>query len=324
MDAGGHHHMQAGPPGGADITVLAEPMAPAYDEAFHAAGPAMVDPMAEEKFQPQQPQQRGGDQRKSTKNLTALGKKGLLEEFKKRREIPFWISAHFERLRNREIVFIVDDSGSMGCSIDDFSIPREDAKRIMQATGLQVIRRWDELKYYLEYVLELAVCFDEDGLDLIGLNRPAKKSVNNLQGLTDFFQKEPEGTTPLYTVLEAVLKEHVPGTKKVIIIATDGVPNDRSLADFRNLVRRRAGKSAAETPIVFMICTDNDSDVDYLDGLDRAPWVGVVDDYRTEKEQIKDRDRRRQYSPGAHVCNILMNWVPELDRMDESKCCVLL
>ena len=42
-------------------------------------------------------------------------------------------------------------------------------------------------------------------------------------------------------------------------------------------MRRRATKSAKETPIVFMICSDEKEDVDYLDSMDSYPWVGVVD-----------------------------------------------
>ena len=48
------------------------------------------------------------------------------------------------------------------------------------------------------------------------------------------------------------------------------------------------------------------------------PWVGIVDDYATEKAEIRDEDMRRQYSPSAHIVNILLNWVPEIDRLDDS------
>jgi len=217
---------------------------------------------------------------------------------------------------------------------------------------------WDELKFYLETVLELAVCFDESGLDLIGLNRGDRKDVNNIDAMYEFFTKNPGGSTPLHTALTRVLSGHKDGTRTVIIvckttyiyadvcglvhdnidthvysrtcahiqpqISTDGCPNDTSLADFRKLVRTRLGKKPSETPIVFMICTDNDKDVEYLDSLDRAPWVGVVDDYETERRQIRDPDRRAQYNRGAHIVNIVLNWVPAIDKMDDDPCCCVL
>jgi len=249
------------------------------------------------------------------KNLMADDKKAMLEEFVRSNEIPFYLSEHLDKLRGRDIVFIVDDSGSMGLGLREHSIPKREAKRILRATRMAEIRRWDELKFYLEKIVKLGLCFDEDGIDLVGLNRPKAEGVNNIQAVDKYFEEDPGGATPLYTRLREVLSSHEPGTKEIIVIATDGVPNDVPLSKFKSLVQNR--KNPEETPIVFMVCSDNDRDVAYLNSLDHCPWVGVVDDYNSEKKEIKDPDMRMQYSPGAHVANVLLNWVPEIDALDD-------
>ena len=170
----------------------------------------------------------------------------------------------------------------------------------------------------------------EDEIDLIALNREPKLGVNSIDGIRNHFKTEPNGQTSLYSKLNEVLTSHVDETKKVIVIATDGVPNDRSLRDFRSLVRNRAGKKPSEVPIVFQICSDVDEDTAYLNELDSAPCVGVfdlfsavslrwclgcgllfifgcafssflqvVDDYASEKNEIEDPDKRRQCFSGC-------------------------
>mmetsp|Transcript_7043 Transcript_7043/g.9658 ORF Transcript_7043/g.9658 Transcript_7043/m.9658 type:complete len:364 (-) Transcript_7043:122-1213(-) len=251
------------------------------------------------------------------KSLTSRDKLTKLQEFVHKNEIPFYLSEHLNKLSGRDIIFIVDDSGSMGIELKNHSIPKKEARSIKAKTGLTVIRRWDELKYYLEVAVELAQCFDENGVDLIGLNRPHAKNVNNVATVRRYFKGDPDGSTPLYTRLKEVLDNHKDGSKKVIVIATDGVPNDRSLNDFRQLVDTRAGRRAEETPIVFMKCTDDSEDVDYLESLDACPFVGIVDDFRSEKKQIRDPDKRRQYTPGGHTVNVLLNWIPQIDSLDD-------
>mmetsp|Transcript_7978 Transcript_7978/g.12818 ORF Transcript_7978/g.12818 Transcript_7978/m.12818 type:complete len:99 (+) Transcript_7978:909-1205(+) len=66
-----------------------------------------------------------------------------------------------------------------------------------------------------------------------------------------------------------------------------------------------------------MKCTDDSEDVDYLESLDACPFVGIVDDFRSEKNQIRDPDKRRQYTPGGHTVNVLLNWIPQIDALDD-------
>ena len=260
------------------------------------------------------------DEKNISKDLNAQEKKNILDDFRKEYEVPYYMNKYSSRLTGKEIIFIVDDSGSMGCKLNDYSIPEKDANKIMKNTRISYIRRWDELRYYITLAMKLALAFDEDGIDILLLNRKEGyyKSVNNENKVDEIFNIEPKGSTPLYEKTQKIFNEHKSGTNKVIIIATDGELSDRSKEDYKKLIKNRSGKNPKELPIVFMICSDQDSDVEYLNEMDDLPDVGVVDDYNNEKKQILNREKKKQYTNGAHIFNIILNWVPEIDRIDET------
>lgn len=260
------------------------------------------------------------DKKNVDKSLNAQEKKEILNDFTKKYEVPYYMNKYSSRLTGKEIIFIVDDSGSMGGKLNNHSIPEKDANKIMENTRISYIRRWDELRYYITLAMKLALAFDEDGIDILLLNREKGyyKSVNNENKVDEIFNIEPQGSTPLYEKTQKIFNEHISGTNKVIIIATDGVLSDRSKEDYKKLIKNRSGKNPKELPIVFMICSDQDSDVEYLNEMDDLPDVGVVDDYNNEKKQIQNKEKKNQYTTGAHIFNIILNWVPEIDRIDET------
>jgi len=60
----------------------------------------------------------------ASKDLTTEDKKNLLAKFKSKYEVPYYLSQYLNWLEmcSTEIVFIVDDSGSMGRPSNDTSI----------------------------------------------------------------------------------------------------------------------------------------------------------------------------------------------------------
>lgn len=262
----------------------------------------------------------------NNKDLNAYEKKEILRDFLRNYEVPFYMNKYSHRLKGREIIFIIDDSGSMGSKLENYSIPEEDANQIMKKTGVAYIRRWDELRYYIILAMKLSLAFDEDGIDVLLLNRVNGyyKNVNNQKKIDDIFDIKPGGSTPLYKRTKQIFDQHVNGTNEIIIIATDGELSYKSKEQYKELIKNRSDedskepRNSKELPIVFMICTDDNSEVEFLNGMDDLPDVGVVDDYASEKKQIKNKIKQKQYSPGAHIYNILLNWVPEIDRIDET------
>ncbi|KAJ3315533.1 hypothetical protein HDU76_002167, partial [Blyttiomyces sp. JEL0837] len=102
------------------------------------------------------------------------------------------------RLSEYEIVLILDDSGSM--MIRDGMGPggREDT-------------RWAELKEFVKVVLEIATVFDENGLDLIFLNRGAMYGVQTYSQVENAFARPPTRSdlTPLSSCFQSCLRQTV-------------------------------------------------------------------------------------------------------------------
>jgi len=198
-----------------------------------------------------------------------------------------------------EIVFIIDDSGSMQSHVD---------------TGGT---RWDELKRVMEISVDIACALDDDGTTLIFLNREGGRPIDNVKNwkqVSRYFNSKPSGTTPLSAALEKALNK--PRAKPLLVcIATDGAPND--LKKFTNLLKTRDTKS---TFISILACSDNDKDVGYLNKLDSAvPHLDVLDDFKSERDELKrvNKEIAKFYSLGDHCARYFLGAVyDKYDKMD--------
>ena len=128
--------------------------------------------------------------------------------------------ANLYQLQNFEIVCIIDDSGSMNNSV------KSDIANFSQPST-----RWDELKSKIGIVIDIASCFDPDGIDVYFLNKQPLKNINKSEQLFNSvqFTTVPAGGTPLAKCLNTVLfdkKDVVKERNLLIVIATDGEPTD--------------------------------------------------------------------------------------------------
>ena len=94
------------------------------------------------------------------------------------------------------------------------------------------------------------------------------------------------------------------GSKILIVIATDGVPNDLDL-----FKRTLINKNHSKFYVSFLACSDNDKDVGYLNELDKnVPNVDTPDDYISEKKEVlKAQGKSFSYTYADHVANYF--WV---------------
>ncbi|CAF0776543.1 unnamed protein product [Adineta ricciae] len=239
------------------------------------------------------------------------------DQFINRYEINPSFAERLYKLKGYEIVFICDDSGSMSAPIGDASNPYE-----RQRT------RWDELKQTVSIVVDLASILDSDGVDVYFLNREPMLNVRNSSDLEFIFAMEPEGATPIVPVLRQVLKDkrnQVYERNLLILLATDGIPTDeRERTDIQTLehVLRNERQPIDRIPVTIIVCTaDDDQSMAYLNDWDkRIPNLDVVDDYRSERQQIQAcRGKNTPFSFGDYIVKILLGSIDSwFDNWDET------
>lgn len=197
-----------------------------------------------------------------------------------------------QQLRGFDIVMICDDSGSM-------------KQRTENGT------RWSELKDSVEALVKLCVKLDPDGIDIEFLNRKGRSNVKDAKSVKKLFKDGPSGSTRL---AEAFARAVARKSQRpmLIIIATDGEPD--SMSSFVAQLRRRP----EDVYVSFLACTDSEKEVAYLDRLDNElPRVDVLDDYFSEREQVRLVHPQADYTLGDHCARMLLGPVFEkYDNLD--------
>jgi len=227
----------------------------------------------------------------------------LIEKY----EINPLFSEKLQILDDFKIVLLCDDSGSMNTPI----------------TGSN-ITRWDELKNVIEIVFEISSIFDKDGIDMYFLNRSGRCNIKDPEIINNLLKGVPYGRTPLKTKCEQIFERYKSINKKILlIIATDGVPtNDYGNDDSKEFEKCLRNRDYKKTYISFLACSDNDSEISYLNRLDKyVPNIDTLDDYISElKEVQKVQGVNFSYSLGTHITRLLLGPIcPEFDNLDERK-----
>jgi len=216
-------------------------------------------------------------------------------------------------LADYEIVVIADDSGSMSMA----SAPPSERK-----LGAAIPTRWDELRETCSLLVELGCCFDESGLDIFFLNRPALSEVKSARSpaFISAFEARPAGSTPLTECLRAVVSK-VGGERPVILfILTDGEPNGGPYAFCQEMERVVKKKSTRATfKVQVMACTDDDEAVGWLNDLDeKFTEVDVTDDFYSERQEVLRAGKVKRFTRGDWLIKALLGPVStKFDAWDE-------
>jgi len=187
--------------------------------------------------------------------------------------------------------------------------------------------RWDELRSIVQIVMEIGTVFDTNGVDVHFLNRPPMRNVTDARQVVESFIQRPGGLTPLTAALRQIFQSAAsrPNSDKrlLVFVATDGAPTDpNGNVDVRSLENLMQNERRAQTTYVtFLACTDDEASVAYLSQWDRTMQnVDVVDDYKTEREEIRRvKGYNFPFSFGDYVVKALLGAVdPQIDSLDES------
>jgi len=230
-------------------------------------------------------------------------------------EIRMDFALKLRQLEEFEIVFVGDDSGSMGTHVTDGSRDPFGA----------IPTRWSELQRYASHVVEIASCLDPDGIDLRFLNRPGFTNVASVSEVAAAFKPPPTCWTPLVRTIQTLFQEKeavIRERKMLLIIATDGQPTDEKgnvqTAQFIELLKKRP----KNVFVSIIACTDDDNSVGYLNKIDRiVPGIDVSDDYLSEMKEVKKAQGEDfQFSYGDYVVKTLLGPIDSaFDNIDEKR-----
>jgi len=239
-----------------------------------------------------------------------LSKSQKIDNLIREYEIDNLFSEKLDILSNYEIVLLIDDSGSM-------NTPLSNSKHNT---------RWEELKEVVNIVIKIATIFDDDGIDIDFLNRHNHTNIKDLDTVNYILTDKPYGLTPLNNALQKIMDKYVDSYKPVlIIIATDGIPTDNNgISDVKNFTKTLKNRNADKFYISFLACSDQESDVGYLNKLDKQiKNIDTLDDYNSELQEVKKvQGKNFSYTFGDHIVRLLLGPIcPELDKLDEKKSC---
>jgi len=245
-----------------------------------------------------------------------LTKSQKIDKLIREYEIDNLFSEKLDILSNYEIVLLIDDSGSM-------NTPLSNSKHNT---------RWDELKEVVNIVIKIATIFDDDGIDIYFLNRYNRNNIKDLDTVNYILTDKPYGLTPLNNSLLKIMSRYHNSTKPVlIVIATDGIPTDNNgISDVKNFTKTLKNRNSNKFYISFLACSDQESDVGYLNKLDKQiKNIDTLDDYNSELQEVKNAQGKKfSYTFGDHIVRLLLGPIcPELDKLDEKKIrknCIIL
>ncbi len=144
--------------------------------------------------------------------------------------------------------------------------------------------------------------------------------VHTFDQIQSQLMHRPLGGTPLVATLRRIQDHYTSVISEQglhCIIATDGEPSEGAKA-FYDLVMRRP--FPRKWIINFLVCTDQDEEVEYLDHLDKhADHVDVTDDFATERKQVLRSGKVQKFSYDDYIVKAVVGASSKLiDQMDEA------
>lgn len=166
-------------------------------------------------------------------------------------------AANTARLSEYDFVVAIDTSGSMG----------EPVKAGSTKT------RWEAVQESAMAIIRDVQKIDQDGLGLVlfGARVESFDGVTADKAREVFASHSPRGTTPLAEALDAAFKLAGKSDKKdMIIVFTDGVPDDKEAAAARIVAQANSQETDDACTVLFIQVGDDAAATRYLQSLDDA------------------------------------------------------
>lgn len=250
-------------------------------------------------------------------------KRGEFDKTVRQLDIQDWYLAELRQaLVGSKKVVVVDNSGSMGQGLRNTHL-----NRAQYPSGL--VRRMDELISFITIAVPLLALDSPDGVDFWFLNNPDGSpgpvlvpNVQTFEQVRPQLMYPPNGRTPLVVTMQRITEKYaqiIPEQGIHCIIATDGAPSEGPDRLYDLILRRAYPRNYICN---FLVCTDEDSEVEYLNYLDndkRTVAVDVTDDYDSERTQVLKAGKLKRFTYHDWIIKAVVGASsPKIDEMDEA------
>jgi len=240
--------------------------------------------------------------------------KPTLDSLIQKYDIRTSLSQALYTLKEFDIVFICDDSGSMDTPCESI----DSSGNVIRQT------RWKEAEKITTTITDFSLALDGDGLDLYFFSQPNHLKVTSVEQVKQIFRRTPNCGTPIVKTLRQVYNEFKARDKDtLVIIITDGEPSggvDETFQNLTNVINEMIGCAHPKFRISTVLVTDNDNVIGPYNQIDKKfDCFDVSDDYMSELSEIKKvQGQHFDFQFGDYVCKILLSPVcKELDHLDE-------
>ncbi len=276
-----------------------------------------------------------------TKNLDGGTLVDGLSNVFQRNEIPIGLISKLTEFKGANFHYKVDDSGSMTYDSDllitDFC---DYMKKKVGYTSKLYASRWQDAEDRLHKSIEL-LAYVPTGTIIVSVfdrDYPGRRITLSRRGITpeefivqahnmisDFFNVQPSGDTPIYTNIKNMFDEadRTRGSsdrKTNHSLLTDGEPNGGP-AEIRRIKDLLLSRNASLNPFTFLGCSNRRQDYAWMHEIEEvAPFIAAVPDFRDEQMEVyKDQGPAFPYSRGMWLlCCLAAAINPnDLDALDQ-------
>jgi hypothetical protein len=239
-------------------------------------------------------------------------------------EIPIGMLTKLLQLQSFECIqFLIDDSGSMGCTTDSW-----------HPNG-KPMTRWEEARDRMKVMFEIMAFVVIPPItiqflnrhDIVELSRDHKHPhvfINEAWSAIDqVFSRGPSGGTPFYEkIAESFVNPRFVGRRTIRYFFGDGEPNGgfQAVKAIVQMVMNR--ERPQDNPITLVSCTNEDDQVEWMKQLEEAaPFTAEIDDFEDERREVLgDQGLVFPFTNGFYLIALIVGAMNpyDLDAMDES------
>jgi len=247
-------------------------------------------------------------------------------------ETPIGMINKLLGIRDRNLNFIIDDSGSMGRSSD---VKLNEATPFVlkgRTPDAALMNRWEEAEDRLHIMIDLLAYIPTKPIKISFLNSTQEITLSRADLTPDQFKVEAhrliseafitshptDKCTPTYRALKKAFDNTA--EPSIHYFFTDGVPSDRSPDEVAHLINTRSNPN--QNALMLISCTNVDKDTEWMKLVDgTSSFVAEVDDFGDEKEEVlKKQGPGFPYTRGLWILCQLAGAINthDLDAVDET------